>query len=81
MGREDFHLFRPSITPFLGQYNRDIAQIMQRGMAHMGILREKLASGGMGRGALCAVAADVRARSGTATLTDAELVLERLAAR
>src|SRR5262252_1489798 len=34
IGHDDFYLFRPSVTPFLGQYDRDIAQLMQRRMAH-----------------------------------------------
>src|SRR5215813_10802708 len=34
IGHDDFYLFRPSVTPFLGEYQRDIAQLMQRGVAH-----------------------------------------------
>ena len=34
IGHDDFDLCRPTVTPFLGQYKRDIAQLMQRGVAH-----------------------------------------------
>jgi hypothetical protein len=34
IGHEELHLLRPIVTPFLGEYDRDIAPRVERGRAH-----------------------------------------------
>src|SRR5512134_511001 len=34
IGHDDLDSLRPKVSPFFGEYNRDIAQLMQLGVAH-----------------------------------------------